>query len=62
MDDTIFLLVKAKITTTHRNVHEAIAELQQQSICFIKNTRKVRVKKTEFMDYKLKSKDNGTQS
>ncbi len=62
MDDTIFLLVKVTIATTHRNVHEAITELQKQSTCTIKNTRKVRVKRTEFMDYNLKSKDNGTQS
>ena len=56
MDDTIFLLVKATIVTTHNNVHEAITELQQRSTCTIKNTRKVRVKKTEFIDYNLKSK------
>ena len=55
MDDTIFLLVRVTIATTHRNAHEAITELQQQSTCIIKDTRKVRVKKTEFMDYKLKS-------
>jgi hypothetical protein len=55
MEDTVFLLVKITIATTHRNVHEAITELQQQSTCTIRNTRKVRVKKTEFMDYKLKS-------
>jgi hypothetical protein len=55
MDDTIFLLVKVTIATTHRNVHEAIAELQKQSTCTIKNTQKVRVKTTEFMDYNLKS-------
>jgi len=55
MDDKIFLLVKVTIATTHRNVDEAITELQQQSTCTIRNTRKVRVKKTEFMDHKLKS-------
>ncbi|MEO7216337.1 hypothetical protein [Mucilaginibacter sp.] len=55
MDDTIFLLVKVTIATTHRNVREAVTELQQQSTCTIKNTRKVRVKRTELMDYKLKS-------
>ena len=55
MDDTIFLLVKVTIATMHRNVHEAITELQQKSTCIIKNTKKVQVKRTEFMDYKLKS-------
>jgi hypothetical protein len=55
MDDTIFLLVKVTIVTSHRNIHEAIAELQKKSTCIIANTKKVRVKKAEFMDYKLKS-------
>jgi hypothetical protein len=55
MEDTIFLLVRVTIATTHRNVHEAIAELQQRSTCTISNTKKVRVKRTAFMDYKLKS-------
>jgi hypothetical protein len=56
MKDTIFLLVKVTISTTHQNVHEAIAELQQSATCIISNTKKVKVIQTRFMDYKLKSK------
>ena len=55
MEDTIFLLIKATIVTSHSNIHQAITELQKKSTCIIGNTKKVRVKKAEFMDYKLKS-------
>jgi hypothetical protein len=55
MYDTIFLLVKATIQTTHKNVHEAISELQEKATCTITNTKKVNVHEIKFMDYKLKS-------
>jgi hypothetical protein len=55
MYDTIFLLVKVTIRTTHKNVHEAITELQNNATCTISSTKKVKVEDIKFMDYKLKS-------
>ena len=55
MEDTIFLLVKATIQTSHLQVHDAITEIQREATCTISDTRKVKIKKLEFMDYKLKS-------
>lgn len=55
MYDTIFLLVKATIQTTHKNVHEAIAEIQQKATVTVSSTKKVKVHDTKLMDYKLKS-------
>jgi hypothetical protein len=55
MYDTVFLLVKATIQTTHKNVHEAITEIQQKATCTITNTKKVKIRELKFMDYKLKS-------
>lgn len=54
MKDTIFLLVKATISTTHVNMHEAIADLQKNASCQITDTQKVKVEKLVLMDYKLK--------
>ncbi|RKR83355.1 hypothetical protein BDD43_3561 [Mucilaginibacter gracilis] len=54
MYDTIFLLVKATIQTTHKNVHEAIAEIQETATCTITNTKKVKIHELTLMDYKLK--------
>ncbi|MEO7214961.1 hypothetical protein [Mucilaginibacter sp.] len=55
MYDTVFLLVKATIQTTHKNVHEAITEIQQTATCNISDTKKVKIHELKFMDYKLKS-------
>jgi len=55
MYDTIFLLVKATIQTTHKNVHEAIAEIQQKAIVTVSDTKKVKIRELKLMDYKLKS-------
>lgn len=55
MYDTIFLLVKATIQTTHKTAHEAISEIQQKATCTITDTKKVKIHKLEFMNYKLKS-------
>lgn len=54
MYDTVFLLVKATIQTTHKTAHEAISEIQQKATCTISNTKKVKVHEIKFMDYKLK--------
>lgn len=55
MYDTIFLLVKATIQTSHKNVHEAIHEIQQKATCNISNTKKVKIHELKFMNYNLKS-------
>ncbi len=55
MYDTIFLLVKATIQTTHKNVHEAISELHEKATCTLTSTKKVKVHEIKIMDYKLKS-------
>jgi len=54
MYDTVFLLVKATIQTTHKNVHEAITEIQEKATCTISDTKKVKIRELKFMDYKLK--------
>jgi hypothetical protein len=54
MYDTIFLLVKATIQTSHKNCHEAIAEIQAKATCTITDTKKVKIRELKFMDYKLK--------
>ena len=54
MYDTIFLLVKATIQTSHKNVHEAIAEIQHKATCTITSTKKVKIHEIKLMDYKLK--------
>jgi len=54
MYDTIYLLVKVTIQTSHKNVHEAINEIQEKSICTVSSTKKVKVCATELMNYKLK--------
>ena len=55
MYDTVYLLVKATIQTSHKNVHEAISEIQQKAICTITDTKKVKIHELKFMDYKLKA-------
>lgn len=60
MYDTIYLLVKAIIQTTHKTAHDAITEVQQKATCTITDTKKVKIRELKFMDYKLKKYDNGT--
>lgn len=55
MYDTIMLLVKATIQTTHKTVEEAITDIQKHSVCTVSDTKKVKIHKLEFMDYKLKA-------
>jgi len=54
MYDTIYLLVKVTIQTSHKNVHEAISEIQEKSTYAVSSTKKVKVCATELMNYKLK--------
>jgi hypothetical protein len=51
----VYLLVKATIKTPHANAKDAVAELQQKATCTIANTKKVKVEKLEFVDYKMKA-------
>ncbi len=55
MYDTIYLLVKATIQTTHKTAHAAITEIQQKATVTISDTKKVKICELKFMDYKLKS-------
>jgi len=54
MYDTIYLLVKVTIQTSHKNVHEAISEIQEKATCTVSSTKKVKICATELMNYKLK--------
>lgn len=54
MYDTIILMVKATIQTTHKQVEDAIIELQQKAAVTIGDTPKVKVHELKFLDYKLK--------
>jgi len=55
MEDTIFLLVKVTIKTTHKNIHDAIQELQTKTAYHIGSTKNVKVLKTEIMKLKTKT-------
>lgn len=54
MYDTIFLLVKATIQTTHKNAGSAITQIQQKAKVTITDTKKVKICELKFIDYKLK--------
>jgi hypothetical protein len=49
MEDKIFLLVKVSVRTTHRDIHEAIKELQAKTELQINSTKNVKVLKYEIM-------------
>ena len=55
MEDTIFLLVKVKIKTSHQNIHDAIAELQTNTDYTIGSTENVQVIETQIIDLKTKN-------
>jgi hypothetical protein len=54
MEDTIFLLVKVKIKTSYSNIHDAIEELQTETVYSIGSTPNVEVIATEIMELKTK--------
>ena len=56
MYDIIYLLVKATIQTSHSTVHEAINEIQQKATVTVSDTKKVKIRDLELMNYKLKIK------
>ncbi len=55
MEDTIFLLLKITIKTTHKDIHDAIQELQTKTQLTVSSTKKVKVLKTEIMQLKTKT-------
>ncbi len=57
MEDKIFLLVKVAIQTTHPNIHDAIAELQNSDVK-ITSTDNVRVLRTEIIPMNTRNAKN----
>ena len=55
MEDTIFLLLQITIKTTHKNIHDAIQELQSKTELNVSSTKNVKVLKTEIMQLKTKT-------
>ncbi len=55
MEDRIFLLVKCTIRTRHRQIHEAISELQEGTALQVSSTPNVEVLKTEIMKMNTRS-------
>ncbi len=58
MEDRIFLLVKCTINTTHRHIHEAIQEFQEDTILYLTDTENVQVLQTEIIKMNTKSSKN----
>jgi hypothetical protein len=55
MKDSIFLLVKVVIRTTHKSIHDAIAELQTKTKLSVTSTPKVEVLETKIIPLNTKS-------
>ena len=55
MEDRIFLLVKVTIKTTHSNVHDAIQELQTETVLQVSSTPNVEVLQTKIIELNTKS-------
>ena len=54
MEDTIFLLVKVTIITKHINIHDAIHELQSQTVLQVSSTPNVEVVHTKIIELNTK--------
>ncbi|MDR6941393.1 hypothetical protein [Mucilaginibacter pocheonensis] len=54
MKDSIFLLVKVVIKTTHASIHDAIAELQTKTKLSVSSTPKVTVLETKIIPLNTK--------
>jgi len=50
MKDTIYLLIKVVVETTHPNIYDAMRELQSQTEYSVSSTPNVQVLITEIMD------------
>jgi len=55
MKDTVYLFIKVVIETTHLNIHDAIQELQTETVYSIGSTKRVKVLETKIMDLKTKN-------
>lgn len=49
MNDKIYLLVRCTVKTTHRNIHDAIKEFQEQTTLTVTDTSKVQVIASEIV-------------
>lgn len=56
MEDRIYLLVRVTLKTTYANIHDAFTDIQENATCSITDTAKVKIKKAELVNYKLKGK------
>jgi hypothetical protein len=54
MKDTVFLFIKVVIETTHSNIHDAIEELQNETVYSVSSTKNVKVLETKIMDLTTK--------
>jgi hypothetical protein len=55
MKDTLYLLIKVVVETTHTNIHNAISELQTKTDYSIGSTQNVRVLETKIIKLKTKN-------
>ena len=62
MEDRIFLLVKVTIKTTHSNIHDAIQELQTETVLQVSSTPNVEVLQTKIIELNTKNLNNGTSN
>ncbi|HEY2580221.1 MAG TPA: hypothetical protein VGI43_00355 [Mucilaginibacter sp.] len=54
MKESLFILVKVTVSTSHKNTIDVRQELAKLGSCHIENTRNVSVLKTELIDLKQK--------
>jgi hypothetical protein len=54
MKDSIFLLVKVSVRTTHKSIRDAIAELQTKTRLSVSSTPKVTVLETKIIPLNTK--------
>ncbi|WP_203235019.1 hypothetical protein [Mucilaginibacter terrigena] len=55
MEDKIFLLVKVTIKTTHSIIHDAIQELQSETVLQVSSTPNVEVLQTKIIELNTKN-------
>lgn len=56
MKDTIYLLIKVTVETTHPNIYEAMREFQSQTEYSVSSTPNVQVLITKIMDLAKRGK------
>ncbi|EHQ24656.1 hypothetical protein [Mucilaginibacter paludis] len=56
MKDTVYLLIKVVINTNHRNIQDAISDVQRNTIFTIMNSKNVKVIDSKIMDLRTKRK------